>query len=38
MYIASDIIDEKSGKIYYEAGFEIDERFLIFLENNKIKN
>ena len=37
MYIASDIIDEKSGKIYYEAGFEIDEDFLSFLENNNIK-
>ena len=30
MYIASDVIDEKSGKIYYEAGYEIDEDFLIF--------
>ena len=37
MYIASDIIDEKSGKIFYEAGYEIDEDFLSFLENNKIK-
>ena len=27
LYIASDIIDEKSGKIFYEAGFEIDETF-----------
>ena len=24
-YTASDIIDEKTGKIFYEAGFEIDE-------------
>tara|TARA_Y100001970_G_scaffold21944_1_gene25256 strand:- start:22102 stop:26313 length:4212 start_codon:yes stop_codon:yes gene_type:complete len=36
LYIASDIIDEKTGKIYYEAGFEIDEDFINFLESNKI--
>ena len=36
LYIASDIIDEKSGKIFYEAGYEIDEDFIEFLNSNKI--
>ena len=36
LYIASDIINEKSGKIYYEAGYEIDEEFIHFIESNKI--
>ena len=31
LYIASDIIDEKTGKIYYESGYEIDEEFLEFV-------
>ena len=35
-FIASDIIDEKSGKIFFEAGYEIDEIFLEFLNENKI--
>ena len=35
-YIASDIIDEKSGKIFYEAGFEIDEDCVNFLNSIKI--
>ena len=26
-YLSSDIIDETTGKIFYEAGFEIDEDF-----------
>jgi len=34
-YLASDIIDESTGKIFYEAGFEIDEVFLEFIKNNK---
>ena len=33
-FIASDIINEKTGKIYYEAGFEIDEEFLVFINSN----
>ena len=36
LYIASDIIDEKTGKIFYEAGFEIDEDFINFLNSSKI--
>ena len=35
-YLASDIIDEKNGKIFYEAGFEIDEGFLEFINNQNI--
>ena len=35
-FISSDIIDEKTGKIYFEAGYEIDEIFLQFLNDNKI--
>ena len=35
-YLASDIIDEKNGKIFYEAGFEIDEGFLEFVNNQNI--
>ena len=35
-YIASDIIDEKTGKIHYEAGFEIDEPFIEFIIEHKI--
>ena len=29
-YLASDIIDEKTGKIFFEAGYEIDELFIEF--------
>ncbi len=36
LYIASDIIDEKTGKIFYEAGFEIDEDFVKFLNSSKL--
>tara|TARA_B100000575_G_scaffold201403_1_gene163178 strand:+ start:983 stop:5191 length:4209 start_codon:yes stop_codon:yes gene_type:complete len=35
-YIASDIINEKTGKIYFEAGYEIDDTFLEFIDNNKL--
>ena len=35
-YLASDIIDKKNGKIFYEAGFEIDEGFLEFVNNQNI--
>jgi len=35
-YIASDIIDIKTGKIYFEAGHEIDESFLEFINEMKI--
>ena len=34
--MASDIINEQNGKIYFEAGFEIDEEFIAFLNQNKI--
>ena len=30
-YLSSDIIDESTGKIFYEAGFEIDEDFINFI-------
>ena len=33
---ASDIIDEKTGKIFYEAGYEIEETFLDFINEFKI--
>ena len=36
LFLSSDIIDEKTGKIYFEAGYEIDEIFLQFLNENKI--
>ena len=35
-YLASDIIDEKNGKIFYEAGHEIDEGSLEFISNKNI--
>ena len=35
-YLASDIIDEKTGKIFYEAGFEIDEQFIEFINSAKV--
>ena len=35
-FISSDIIDEKTGKIYFEAGYEIDEIFLQFLNDKKL--
>tara|TARA_Y100001970_G_scaffold56927_1_gene72086 strand:+ start:53410 stop:57621 length:4212 start_codon:yes stop_codon:yes gene_type:complete len=35
-YLASDVIDDKSGKIFFEAGYEIDETFLEFINNNKV--
>jgi len=37
-FIASDIIDEKTGKIFFEAGYEIDEVFIQFLNEIKLKN
>ena len=35
-YLASDIIDENTGKIFFEAGFEIDETFDDFINQNNI--
>ena len=35
-YLASDIIDENTGKIFFEAGFEIDETFNDFINQNNI--
>ena len=35
-YLASDIIDENTGKIFFEAGFEIDETFDDFVNQNNI--
>ena len=35
-YLSSDIIDEATGKIFYEAGFEIDEDFILFINERKI--
>ena len=35
-FIASDMIDEKTGQIFYEAGFEIDEDFLSFINRSEI--
>ena len=35
-YLSSDIIDESTGKIFYEAGFEIDEDFVNFINERKI--
>ena len=29
-FLSSDIIDEKTGKIFFEAGYEIDEIFIEF--------
>ena len=34
--LSSDIINEKTGKIFYEAGFEIDEDFINFINEKKI--
>ena len=34
-FISSDIINQNNGKIYYEAGFEIDEEFISFKEEEK---
>jgi len=34
-FLSSDLIDEKTGKIYFEAGFEIDETFFEFINSNK---
>tara|TARA_B100000575_G_scaffold154146_1_gene122950 strand:+ start:936 stop:5141 length:4206 start_codon:yes stop_codon:yes gene_type:complete len=34
-YLASDIIDENTGKIFFEAGYEIDENFNDFVNQNK---
>ena len=36
LFASSDIIDENTGKIFYEAGFEIDEDFIKFINENKI--
>ncbi len=35
-YLASDIIDENTGKIFFEAGYEIDELFIDFVKEYKI--
>ena len=35
-YLSSDIIDEATGKIFYEAGFEIDEDFILFINEKNI--
>ena len=35
-YLSSDIIDEKTGKIFFEAGYEIDELFVEFINEHKI--
>ena len=35
-YLSSDIIDEKTGKIFYEAGFEIDQDFIDFINEKNI--
>ncbi|MDC3156403.1 DNA-directed RNA polymerase subunit beta [Pelagibacteraceae bacterium] len=35
-FISSDIIDEKTGKIFFEAGYEIDDVFLQFLNEHKL--
>ena len=35
-FISEDIINEKTGKIYYEAGYEIDEEFFKFVHHEKI--
>ena len=35
-YLSSDIIDIKTGKIYFEAGYEIDEAFLEFASEIKL--
>ena len=35
-FLSSDIIDETTGKIFYEAGFEIDEDFVNFINERKI--
>ncbi len=35
-FIASDIIDTNNGKIFFEAGYEIDDDFLNFISENKI--
>ena len=37
-FISCDIIDESTGKIFYEAGYEIDEEFIVFLNEKKLKN
>ena len=34
-FISGDIIDEKYGKIYFEAGFEIDKEFFSFINEKK---
>jgi len=36
-FIACDVIDEKTGKIFYEAGYEINEDFISFINDKKIK-
>ena len=35
-FLSTDMIDEKTGKIFYEAGFEIDENFFEFINEKKI--
>jgi len=34
--LSCDIINEKNGKIYFEAGYEINEELIAFLNQNKI--
>ncbi len=35
-YLSSDVINEKTGKIYFEAGYEIDDVFIDFIETNQL--
>ena len=35
-FLSCDIINEKNGKIYFEAGYEINEELIAFLNQNKI--
>ena len=34
--MSCDIINEKNGKIYFEAGYEINEELIAFLNENRI--
>ena len=35
-FLAGDVINKQNGKIYFEAGYEIDEIFLDFIKDQKI--
>ena len=37
-FIACDIIEESTGKIFYEAGYEIDEDFISLINDRKLSN